>query len=246
MEATVLDNPRAAWTSDDLTQEARAAWYRAAMSKVDEAERNGKAYRSLGFWVGGSGLALALLMGTATTAVYLKKPLPPPPGFVAVDRSSGIIGPAVPAKDAPKLFSEAVSERALREFIVRCEGYIPETWGRSDFHSCAIMAGADEQRRRVADIGRDGPRYPPKVFGPKGWAMPTQFLSFTRLADGADSTLHYEVRYERTEVINGREERPRYTAHVHWQWHPELDMAPADRLLNEGGFVATSFSTTKD
>lgn len=237
----------AAWESEDLSAQSRELFYKAAVARIDSAEQDARAMRRLGLWVGVGGVIAAVVMATASAAVYLKKPVPPPPGFVLIDHTSGYIGETMLATDAAKVLTktEAANERAIREFITRCEGYVPETWERVGYHECMIMAAPEEQRRRAADIGRGGPNYPPAVFG-KGWAMPTEFLAFTRQADGANNTLHYEVRYERIEVKDGREQRPRYTAHIYAQWHPELSMSAQDRLLNEGGFLCVSFSRTKD
>ena len=139
--------------------------------------------------------------------------------------------------------------RALRDFIVACESYIPQTWATLDWHNCMVHSTLDEQKRRDADIGQYGPRYPRTVFGPTGWAMPSAFLAFSKLGEigtVTNRTYQYQVRYERTEVINGKETRPHYTALVTFAFHPELKESAADRLLNETGFQAISFSTVKD
>jgi type IV secretory pathway component VirB8 len=234
------------WESEDLTAEARKAFYAATVAKIDAGRRSADDVRRLSLWFGGCCMGFALIMTTAAASVYFKTPVPKQPGFVAVfDSSSGRMGAAIPITDAPKLFSQAQDESDLQAFITRCEGYVPQTWASADFHACMIMSAPDEQKRRGADIGKDGPRYPPKVF-PKGWAMPTAFLAFTPYVTGKDNDHHYEVRYERTEVTDGKETRPRYTAQVYFERHPELAMSPQDRRLNTDGFIATSFSTTKD
>ena len=113
-----------------------------------------------------------------------------------------------------------------------------------------LQATPDEQKRRAADIGVAGaPHYPPGIFGPAGWAMPTDFLSFVKLAEtgtAPNQTFNYQVRYARTEVINGHERRPRYTAMVTFAFHPELRISDADRLINPPGLQVISFSTVKD
>ncbi len=217
------------------------------MARLDNIQRDALTVRKLGLWFGGAGAVATMLLATVTTIVLLRAPVQQPAQYIPVNQETGIVGASVGAADAPKLFNDMVAERSMRDFLVRCEGYIPQTFERVDYHSCMIMATTEEQKRREADIGKDGPRYPVKLFGPKGWAMPTQFLAFTKLTEGPQKTLNYEVRYERTEVsATGVLTRPRYTAKISFQWHPELTMDAQDRLLNPSGFLCTSFSTTKD
>lgn len=236
--------PRAS-IAGELDEQSREVFYRAAVARLSSAEADAKAIRCLGIWFGATGLMAAVVASTAAAAVFLSKPKPPLPGFVLVDRQSGVIGPATAAPDAPKLFGETTNERALRDFITRCTGFVPETWPL-DFHACMIMASAEQQRRLAADVSPGGPEYPPALFGKGGWAMPTRFLGFVRRETAAHGTLHYQVRYTRTEVANGREARPHYTADVQFQWHPELPMSAEDRLLNPGGFQCVSFSSVRD
>jgi type IV secretory pathway component VirB8 len=189
------------WESEDLTAEARKAFYAATVAKIDTSKRSADEVRRLSVWFGGSCLGFALIMTAAAASVYFRTPAPRQPGFVAVfDSSTGRMGAAIPIVDAPKLFSQAQDESDLQAFITRCEGYVPQTWASADFHACMIMSAPDEQKRR----------------------------------------------YERTEVVDGKETRSRYTAQVYFERHPELAMSPQDRRLNTDGFVATSFSTTKD
>ena len=224
-----------------LDEEAREVFFRAAVARLNSIEADAKAIRKLGIRFGAAGLLAAIITSTAAAAVFLTKPQPPPPGFVLVDRQSGVIGPATAAPDAPKLFGEMTNQRALHDFIMRCTGFVPETW-RLDFHACMVMASPEQQQRLAVALSPGGPDYPPDLFGKSGWAMPTRFLAFVRHETGSGSTLHYQVRYERTEVANGRETRPHYTADVQFQWHPERPMAAEDRLLNPGGFQCVSFS----
>lgn len=234
-----------AWPAEELSDASRDAFYKAALARREGAEQDAKAVRSLGLIVGAGGVIVGLLGIAACLVVYLKTPVPPPPGYIMVDRSTGWVDQPVTAKDAPKLFPEAVRERAMRDFIIACESYVPETWAKLDFHACMIQATPDEQKRRAQDIGRNGTHYPPAVFGPTGWAMPTDFLSFVKLGE-TGQTFSYQVRYQRTEVMNGRETRARYTAELSFQFHPELKISNADRLINPSGLQVISFSTVKD
>ena len=237
------------WDAETLTEDGQAAFYKAALDRQESAGKDADAVRRLGLIFGAVGLAAGLLGMGAGVMVYIKTPVQPPPGYIFVDRSTGAFDHAVAAKDAPAQFPETIRQRALHDFVVACEGYIPETWVKVDFHACMIMATPAEQKRRDADIGRLGMRYPPTVFGVGGWAMPTAFEAFVKLGETgapADHTYHYQVRYERTEVVAGKETRPRYTADIVFGFHPELRIMPADRLVNPSGLQVVSFSTTRD
>ncbi|MEA2728398.1 MAG: type secretion system protein VirB8 [Acetobacteraceae bacterium] len=238
-----------AWPAADLTDQSREAFHRAALARWESAQQDTKAIRRHGLIFGAAGLAAGVLGVAAGLVAYLKTPVPPPPGYIMIDRSTGWIDQPVAAKDAPRLFPEMVRERAIRDFIVACESYVPQTWAKLDFHACMIQATPDEQKRRAQDIGRDGSHYPPSVFGPTGWAMPTDFLSFVKLGQTGtepNQTFSYQVRYQRTEVANGQETRARYTAEIVFSFHPELKISAADRLINPSGFQAVSFSTVRD
>jgi hypothetical protein len=243
-----LDNNKA-WASGGMDDASREAFYKAALDRRERAAKDAKAVRNLGLIVGAGGVLAGLLAIGAACAVYLKTPVPPPPGYILIDSSTGAIEQPLPAKDAPKAFPETVRERAMRNFVVSCQSYIPQTWQKIDWHVCMLMASPDEQKRLASDMGLSGPHYPPTEFGATGWAMPTAFPAFQqRGATGTapNQTFAYEVRYERTEIANGKELRARYTAQITFSFHPELKMTPADRLLNPSGLQVISFSTVKD
>jgi VirB8 protein len=91
-------------------------------------------------------------------------------------------------------------------------------------------------------------RNPQPVAG-KPQATITKFTEFRKLGEAGvnpNQTFHYQVRYERVEVINGKETRPHWTAQVYFQFHPELRATPNDRLINPYGLQVVSFSTTPD
>jgi hypothetical protein len=239
----------AAWVAEDLSDTSREAFYQAALNRRESAEADTKAIRNHGLIFGLGGLAVGLFGIAAALVVYVKTPVPDPPGYILMDSSTGWIDRPLSAKDAPKAFPETIREASLRNFIGQCESYVPETWAKLDWHACMIQATPAEQKRREEDIGRNGPRYPVAVFGPTGWAMPTDYLSFVKLGEmgsAPNQTFHYQVRYQRTEVTNGRETRARYTADASFQFHPELRMSVTDRLINPSGLQVISFSTVKE
>jgi type IV secretion system protein VirB8 len=243
-----MDGPMP-WVAEDLTDASREAFYAAARQRQAAAE---KADRSAGrLWqiVGCAGVAMGLLGMGAALDVFHRTPLPEPPRYILMDKTTGAIDPPVTARDAPRLFNDVMRERAIRDFIVACQSYVPPTWASLDYHACMLMAVPAEQKRLAADMSQKGdPDYPPASF-PNGYAMPSSFQQFLDLGSAGNppnTTWTYEVRYSRTEVVNGQQRMVPYTARVDLQFHPELKISNADRLVNPTGIQVISFSTVKD
>ena len=239
-----------AWPSQALAEDSQEAFFQAIRERRASAARDAEAVRRMGKAGWYSGAAVGLIGVLAALTVYLKSPLPPPPGYILVDRTTGAMDPPVAAVDAPRVFSDIVRERALRDLIINCESYIPQSFARFDYHACMVMATPAEQQRLEAEIGAKGTRFPPNVFGANGWAMPVGFQKFTDKGDigsGVNKLFHYEVRYERAEIVNGgKEQRVRYTAIVDFSFHPELRISAPDRLINPAGIQVVAYSTTPD
>lgn len=238
------------WVSDTLSDAGQQAFFKAAQERQEDSERNNRAVNRLGFYCGGAGMGGGLIAVAIALLVVAKLPPAQPQKYVLVDKASGAIVAAVDAKDAPLIYPESVRRAELRQLIIACEAYIPQTWAKIDYHLCMIRLTPAEQKRRTLDIGIDGPRFPPKTFGPTGYAMPTDFPlgAFVSSTTGTppNEVYHYTVRYERTEVVNGVEQHPRYTADVVFTFRPDLKIAPADAMANPGRMQVESFSTTKD
>lgn len=239
------------WVSETLSDAGQETFFKAAQERQAATEKNRLERRALGFLVGVGGMGGGLIALGVALVIVAKLPPEQPQKYVLVDKASGAIVQAVDAKDAPLLYPEATRRAEIRALIMACEGYIPQTWAKSDFHSCMIRLTADEQKRRNLDIGADGTRYPPRVFGPTGYAIPTDFplgafvlLSTTGTAP--NEIYHYTVRYERTEVINGSEHHARYTADAVFTFRPDLKINAADALANPGRMQVASFSTIRD
>ena len=238
-----------AWPASTVTDPSREDFYKAILDRRQAARRDSMAVRRLGLIGGVGGAAVGLLGVLAALVVYVKTPVPPPPGYVLIDKQTGVLEKAVAAEDAPRFFPETVRERALADYISACESYVPETFARLDYHACMVMSAPAEQKRREADIGVKGTRYPPTVYGPNGWAKPSAFYAFTFLGTTGgepNQTFHYQVRYELTRVSMNTEAKPRYTARIDFSFHPELKISPRDRLINPTGLQVVAYSTTQD
>jgi type IV secretory pathway component VirB8 len=239
------------WVSETLSDNGQLAFYKAARERQEAKEHDRRAFNRLGYFVGFGGLAGGLMAMAAALIVAVKMPPEQPQKYVLVDKASGAIVAAVDAKDAPLLYPESVRYAELRELLIACEGYIPQSWAKADFHLCMIRLTADEQKRRILDIGVDGQRYPPRLFGPTGYAMPSDFPlgAFVKLAttgNPPNEVYHYAVRYERTEVMAGVEQHARYTADVVFTFRPDLKINGTDALANPSRMQVISFSTIKD
>lgn len=240
-----------AWSSEPLTDDSRDAFYEAVLTRQQGVLTDAAAVRRVGLLYGTAGLTVGVLGVLAALTVYVKTPVPPLPGYILVNSTDGTITQPVSAVRAPAIFPEVTKEVALRAFVTACESYVPETFLLIDWHACMIMATPDEQKIIASDIGPKGQRDPAAIFtGPgKPQATITKFTEFRKTGEAGvppNQTYHYQVRYERLEVINGKERRPHYTAQVYFQFHPELRETQNDRLLNPYGLQVVSFSTTPD
>lgn len=239
------------WVSDSLSDAGQQAFFKAAQERQAATERDNRRVNRLGFAVGIGGISGGLIALVAALIVVSKMPPTQPQKYVLIDRASGAIVPAVDAKDAPVLFPEATRRAEIRALIVACEGYVPQTWAKIDFHACMIRLTPAEQKRRDLDIGVSGTRYPPHVFGATGWAMPSDFPLGAFVLLGTTGTapneaFHYSVRYDRTEVIAGVEQHARYTTDVVFTFRPDLKINSADALANPARMQVESFSTIRD
>ncbi len=141
-----MDDFVSPWAAETLTDDSRTAFYQAALAHRVGAANDARAVRQLGLIVGGAGMFCAMLAVAAAAGVYLKTPVPPPPNYIVVDRTTGVIDPPVTAKDVPRYFSEAVRQRAMRDFIVACEIIRPGDVGATGFsylHDHGNAGGAE-------------------------------------------------------------------------------------------------------
>lgn len=240
-----------AWPSDALTDDSRELLYQAVLARQASAQMDAAKVRRMGVIVGTLGAGCAAVMAVGCLIVYEKTPVPPPPGYILVDKSDGTITQPIGATQIPKSFPEITRAKAMRDFITSCETYVPETFRKVEWHNCMLMATIAEQKLIAAEIGPKGPRDPTLLF--VGPGTPQAVVSkFTEIRSQGEAgvdpnqTYHYQVRYERTEFTNGHETRPHYTAQVTFQFHPELKASMNDRLINPYGLQVISFSTTLD
>ena len=237
------------WFSQSLDDKSRQALFDAVNAREQEREALKDDRRNLGFMIGAGGILVGLMF--AGIAAYVQSRVPPPQasGVAIVDVSTGQTIRTVASTDAPSYYPERVRQCDIEDFISACEGYIPQIWATTQWHSCMIRATPEEQVRREKDIGKSGERYPVKVLGVDGWAYPTSFQQFIQMGvkgTGPNAIYSYKVRYTRTEKIGGLSLPVHWSADISFAYHPELKMSPDDARNNRDAFQAISFSTVKD
>jgi type IV secretion system protein VirB8 len=230
-----------AFIPETVPAEMRQTLFAEVISFRAEERRFDRDRRHAGWWIGGIGAAIGVL-GMVCAASVLPLKQPPKPIYLEVDRSTGWVGEVAGAADAPKLFTDGLAERALREYIQDRESYVWQTDDQA-FHLVALESSPDEQKR----YAEDRRQHPPSVtFGRDGYARCDNW-HFTRRGNGKDSTIEYEVRFYKTETKGGAVGLPQpWTALVALQFHPELTMSSQDRLINPAGLQVVSYSSFAD
>ena len=137
------------WTGGSLkacpmTASGRSS--RRPQARQEASERDRRRVNRLGYVVGISGMVGGLIALAAALTVVAKLPPVQPQKYVLVDKTSGAIVPATDAKDAPLLYPEATHRAEIRALIVACEGYVPQSWAKVDFHNCMIRLTPGEQK----------------------------------------------------------------------------------------------------
>jgi type IV secretory pathway component VirB8 len=237
------------WQSDTLDEPSQEAFFKAATARQDGIEKTSAKALQLAGWLACGGVTVGLLGMGAGLVAYLKTPAQQPPGYIYIDRSNGTFFNPISANQVAATYPEAVFRSAIRDFVVACESYIPQTWKDVDYHSCMIRATPEEQKRRAAEIGKGGDRYPPTVFGEGGYAMPLRFslMQFQgKTGTGHQTTYSYKVRYVRSETVQNRSVLVPWSADIVFQMRPELNISGEDRLINPTGMQTLSFSPGKD
>ena len=180
--------------------------------------------------VGAAGLIVGLAgVGAVIVMLPLKQTVVK---FVTVDSSTGWVGEAVGARDAPKMFNERVAHQYLRQYLEAREGYNPIDDQRQ-WDTVKAMSSADEFENYNA--WRKSELAPVKQLGSNGHVDITNF-SFSKPIHEKNDTWSYTVRYQRREVKgqNVSQFRP-WHADIEFQWHPEMTQSEPDSEVNAGG-----------
>jgi type IV secretion system protein VirB8 len=218
-----------------LPEALKSAKHRQTLDLVAESALLGRSAIIAGWCVGGLGAAMfaASIYGW-TSALPLKTI---ELRVLTVDRQTGIISQPVGLADAPKLFDTATDEHYLWQYLRARRGWVPEDY-ETDDHIVKIMSSPSEQvkyqqwrdaqLKQISALGNTLHSdvnilrfYPPATLGETREYFVTFILNV----------------YSGSQQVSSQT----LTADVTFQWHPELPMAPADRLLNPGGMVVINY-----
>lgn len=238
------------WLAQPLSKATKDAKFRLTLSQAGDAVLRDNLSLKAGWIIGAVGVVafLASIFGWVTL-LPLKQTVPPQ--FILVDTTSGYIGPATSVSNAPSLFKETQDHEYLGRYLDACEGWVPET-DRSNDYLCKLFSRADQQERYmawrklpsspIAAIGKDGhvelrnKRYYPVCGTPS-----------TIPCNPKNDTREYFVKYDwAIWKGSGAPLVKPWTAHVKFQWHPELPMKDPDHNQNAGGFQSIALSAEPD
>ena len=229
------------WHSEAIVPEAREALFRQTQSFHALEQRMKRRWWAAGWIVGGVAMTIAAI-STTTLMVTLHR-WHPTPVFVSVDTSTGWVGEAVGALDAPKLFSDRVAAQYLRSYIEAREAYLPDR-DQAQWDAVRAMSSGDEFSRYQA--WRKSDLAAVKQLGTTGKVDTFNFVTSSP-SRSKNGTLSYIVRFQRREV-KGQSIGPvrQWRAVVDFQWHPEMTMSTPDSQINPAGMQVISYKAEQD
>jgi type IV secretory pathway component VirB8 len=214
--------------------------HRAEMRFNDERSR-------AGWWVGGIGAGLAVILAITTAAIAIGHQ--PQVRYTVINAEDGIIRESVGPKDAPQYYSEQVIRHALKDYNDHRQRFVwqldPET-----YHHVAMLSSPDEQLRYDEERQKQKPG---ERYGTMGYSKVIRYpgvdADFRRRAKGKDGTLEYEFQFVKGEVLAANPTIPvetKWTVRMIFQFHPELKMKDQDRLDNESGLRVIFYNAIED
>jgi type IV secretion system protein VirB8 len=228
------------WTARPLSASEKAEKYAQVRSLAAEEQRYRRDRWLAGWAVGGAGVAVGLL-GLAAGTVRIATWTPPAQHYVILDEESGRVLATAGPRDAPRYFTQAMIEGALARYVELREDYDYDA-DSLNFHQVAIMSTPDEQARYAAWHNPPASTAPGVAYGKEGWVRAGDF-HLTKVGTGTGRTLEYDVSFERTDSKNPLPQL--HTVQIIFQFHPELPMAPQDRLHNELGLQVMNYSVIR-
>lgn len=230
-----------AWQAGTISPEDREILFKETESfhALERAMR--RRVGMAGWIVGGVGAAIALM---SITAILVLLPLKQTTvKFVEVDTSTGWVGEAAGAMDAPKMFTDRVAAHYLRAYIEAREGYLPDR-DQAQWEAVRALSSADEMQNYIA--WRKTDLAPVKQFGSIGRVDVFNFNP-SRPITGKNGTISYVVRFDRRE-IKGQAVGPirHWKATIDFQWHPEMTMTTGDSQINEAGMQVMAYKSEEE
>lgn len=207
-----------------------------------QEEEAARGLSRLYWWVGVTGAAIGVIgIAVAAFAIFY---FTPQVRYTVIDKATGAIEESFGARDAPAHFPERTIEGAVAQYVELREEW---TWQMDPVidHKIKLMSAKDEQRRYQDERAKDPPG---KRYGMEGYARVTNIDSVVRTGLGRDHTYAYDVHFTRKSLLAANTTQPvteHLTAHVQFQFHPELAMpSKQDRLDNESGLYVLYYNVS--
>lgn len=230
------------WIAQPLTEATKDKKVRATLNLYGESVIYSRSFILGGWTLGGVGCAMLAVCAWGWVQILPLKTVQI--DMWIVDSTTGIITKPLSLEDAPKYFGAATEEHFLRQYVMAMERWVPET-DREQDHIAKIMSSRELQA--WINDRRLKPESNVLAIGNAGHVDIDNIHYFPKFMDKGSSTRSYLVRYQRT-VWRGtnKESSEPWSATIEFQWHPEAEMNPADRVDNPGGFVGVSYTADSD
>ena len=233
------------WQTQPVTAEQRRALFHQSATFDTLAAANTRAIRTSGYYVGAAGAIIGVCgMVCAASLFPLKQTVVQ---FVPFNADMHLTGASVTAADAPKaLFGEQQAHADLFKFVSASETWINDV-ADLNFHVAAIMSTRAQQAMLAERMAGHNPASPRALYGNKE-SIRVERFRYRLLAKASASDFSgnqiWQVRYDRSEVVNGMVggKRP-WISTITFAWHPELMASDTDRAINETGFQCAAYES---
>ncbi len=160
--------------------------------------------------------------------------------YIDHDRSTGWIGQAVAAHDAPATFGVKEAQAALNAYVWARERYVPQIEQVNEAQVKA-MSSIDVFADYTAWLKKASPK---QQYGAEGGHVDVFNVTFSKpLASPDGITISYAIQYDRRAVTAGDTVQARCETTAAFQWHPEMIQDEAAARLNPAGLEVISYHT---
>lgn len=207
-------------------------------TRADEIERLGRSFRR-NAWINTAIGAFVGLTGLGVGAYTLLREEPSPHYFSLVNPATGEVTPAVPAVDAPRMFSADTARQYLRMFVEACGGY-NDTVRTQAFARCVALMAPNQQVRYREAFTSTNPNSPQNTISKTAIVVP-ESLRYTQ-RPSAGRIQYWTVDYMYATYRNGQRTATPWTATVQFEWRPDLRMTEDVRTWNPAGMRVVDYS----
>jgi type IV secretory pathway component VirB8 len=230
------------WTAEPVPPDSRNDQLRdqASFAALDRKRR-----KTFSTWLiidAAASKAIALAAGI-TLGIVIHREKPVDKEYITVDSSTGYVGSAVGARDAPKTFTARVAMADLIKYTKARLAYLPEEdpeqWN-------TVRAMSTKDCFGIYDKSRQSPDSFVKQLGMTGHVIVHNFTNDLHPIHNKDDSWTYSIRFDLQQVKG-------VTIGVleHWQadttfaWHPEMRMTTEDEHRNYTGFQCIAYNARR-